>query len=491
MNRNKDEISGTILSGVSVFVIAAPRERFTESEFNVMKKYLDSGGSLLVLVTEGGEKTLQTNINFLLEEYGIMVNNDCVVRTHYFKYFHPKECLVANGVLNRGIAQHAGKKLENFSQALSFVYPFGATLNIARPAVAVLSSGTVAFPLNRPVMAFCALPSRTRSGHPGMSGYNLHSHAHMHLFTVSLFEVPRAAHIWDAGPGVETLTKPMTHAQFRKSLVKDLVASKLAQQMSRRGRRGQPTQGQGTPPAEQSGGGKLVVLGSCHLFSDSYIDKEDNDKLREVIFAFLTSDNVQLNTLDSDDPEITDYCQVPDTCHLADLPRGCLQEAVDDVPTDYTRLFDHSLSSVNMDMVPAVLAAYEELQVKHEPLKLIPPQFESPLPPLQPAVFPPSFRDLPPPALELFDLEEAFSSDKARLSQLANKCLGGGVGGGRVGGGAALEDEIADLEYWIREAGRIIGVGSPTDDAAKILHAVALLIAEFKKNNVFKEEKLI
>uniref|UniRef100_A0A1B6ITB2 IFT52 GIFT domain-containing protein n=1 Tax=Homalodisca liturata TaxID=320908 RepID=A0A1B6ITB2_9HEMI len=177
---NKDEISGTILSGVSVFVIAAPRERFTESEFNVMKKYLDSGGSLLVLVTEGGEKTLQTNINFLLEEYGIMVNNDCVVRTHYFKYFHPKECLVANGVLNRGIAQHAGKKLENFSQALSFVYPFGATLNIARPAVAVLSSGTVAFPLNRPVMAFCALPSRTRSGHPGMSGYNLHSHAHMH-----------------------------------------------------------------------------------------------------------------------------------------------------------------------------------------------------------------------------------------------------------------------------------------------------------------------
>ncbi|XP_046680818.1 intraflagellar transport protein 52 homolog isoform X2 [Homalodisca vitripennis] len=404
---NKDEISGTILSGVSVFVIAAPRERFTESEFNVMKKYLDSGGSLLVLVTEGGEKTLQTNINFLLEEYGIMVNNDCVVRTHYFKYFHPKECLVANGVLNRGIAQHAGKKLENFSQALSFVYPFGATLNIARPAVAVLSSGTVAFPLNRPVMAFCALPSRTRSGHP------------------------------------------------------------------------------------ESGGGKLVVLGSCHLFSDSYIDKEDNDKLREVIFAFLTSDNVQLNTLDSDDPEITDYCQVPDTCHLADLPRGCLQEAVDDVPTDYTRLFDHSLSSVNMDMVPAVLAAYEELQVKHEPLKLIPPQFESPLPPLQPAVFPPSFRDLPPPALELFDLEEAFSSDKARLSQLANKCLGGGVGGGRVGGGAALEDEIADLEYWIREAGRIIGVGSPTDDAAKILHAVALLIAEFKKNNVFKEEKLI
>ncbi|KAG8290003.1 hypothetical protein J6590_092449 [Homalodisca vitripennis] len=43
----------------------------------------------------------------------------------------------------------------------------------------------------------------------------------------------------------------MTHVQFRKSLVKDLVASKLAQQMRRRGRHGRPTQGQGTPPAER------------------------------------------------------------------------------------------------------------------------------------------------------------------------------------------------------------------------------------------------
>ncbi|KAG8265460.1 nuclear fragile X mental retardation protein interacting protein 1 [Homalodisca vitripennis] len=48
----------------------------------------------------------------------------------------------------------------------------------------------------------------------------------------------------------QNLKKPMTHTQFRKSLVKDLVASKLAQPMSRRGRRGRPTQGQGTPPAE-------------------------------------------------------------------------------------------------------------------------------------------------------------------------------------------------------------------------------------------------
>ena len=73
-----------------MFVLAGPREKFTEGEMNHLKKYLEGGGSILVLLGEGGEKKFDTNLNFFLEEYGIMVNNDGVVRTNYHKYFHPK-----------------------------------------------------------------------------------------------------------------------------------------------------------------------------------------------------------------------------------------------------------------------------------------------------------------------------------------------------------------------------------------------------------------
>jgi intraflagellar transport protein 52 len=38
---------------------------------------------------------------------------------------------------------------------LSFVYAYGATLTVQRPAVAILSSGGTSYPLNRPVCAFC------------------------------------------------------------------------------------------------------------------------------------------------------------------------------------------------------------------------------------------------------------------------------------------------------------------------------------------------
>ena len=71
-------------------MIAGPREKFTETEINHLKKYLETGGALLVLLGEGGEKRFDTNINFFLEEYGIMINSDAVVRTNYHKYFHPK-----------------------------------------------------------------------------------------------------------------------------------------------------------------------------------------------------------------------------------------------------------------------------------------------------------------------------------------------------------------------------------------------------------------
>ena len=42
--------------------------------------------------------------------------------------------------------------------------------------------------------------------------------------------------------------------------------------------------------------------------------------------------------------------------------------------------------------MPEAVALYDQLNVKKAPLTLISPQFEMPLPPLQPAVFPPALK---------------------------------------------------------------------------------------------------
>lgn len=327
-------MSGTLslerLEGVRLWITVGPRETFTVSELEVLKEYLDGGGRVMVLLGEGGEAKYKTNINFLLEALGIVVNNDAVVRTVYHRHLHPKEALVSDGVLNREISQAARKEVKgtfeepsgNEPKALAFLYPYGATLNVMKPAVAVLSTGSLCFPFNRPVMAF--------------------------------------------------------------------------------------HEGQGT--------GKLAVLGSCHMFNDQYIDKEENSNILDAVLQWLMTDDISMNGTDAAAQAISEYAMVPDTRGLSEKLQLCLQHN-EDHSRDFMSLFDMSLFHFSSASLPRIVSAYKELDVKYEPLhQAIRPNFEAPLPPLQPAVFPPIIRDLSPPVLEQFHLDEASSSDREDTS---------------------------------------------------------------------------
>ena len=48
----------------------------------------------------------------------------------------------------------------------------------------------------------------------------------------------------------------------------------------------------------------MAVVGSAQMFSDHYLDKEQNWAVFDVLLRWLTSDEVGLNTIDADDPEV-------------------------------------------------------------------------------------------------------------------------------------------------------------------------------------------
>lgn len=56
-------------------MLAGPKSKFTELEVDSIRSFITAGGHVLVTLGEGGEKKFNTNINFLLEEFGIMINN--------------------------------------------------------------------------------------------------------------------------------------------------------------------------------------------------------------------------------------------------------------------------------------------------------------------------------------------------------------------------------------------------------------------------------
>lgn len=155
------------LSAAAAVVFGNPQQKFTAAEFEVLKQYLGDGGSVVILSSEGGESRNSTNLNYLIEEFGININSDCVIRLSHDKYLHPKEALIADGILNRQVAsgltgssqakeqppqpktKTARKELFH-GRGANFLYARGATLTVQKPAVPFLGTGQVAYPMRRP-----------------------------------------------------------------------------------------------------------------------------------------------------------------------------------------------------------------------------------------------------------------------------------------------------------------------------------------------------
>ena len=330
----------------SLVLLGGPRAPFNAQELQDIRRYVEEGGRAIIMMAEGGETKAATNINAMLEQVGISVNNDCVIRKTFHKYLHPKEAFIGNGCLNDELVKAAhgkhtkeedGNKPGKYSKkyrdtkdelehrdengGLKFVYPYGCTINVRKPAQSLLSSGPISFPANRPIAGFYTSPRK----------------------------------------------------------------------------------------------GKLVVIGSIQFFSDEFFEKEDNQKIQEAVFGWLLNDICQLEGHIKNEPDLSEYHHVPDITALADRLRSCLQES-DELPKDFTTLFTERLFKFDTDLIPETLELYKQVGVKHEPLTLIPPKFETPMPALQAAVFPPALKELPPPSLDLYDLDEQFASEKIKMA---------------------------------------------------------------------------
>lgn len=131
---------------------------------------------------------------------------------------------------------------------------------------------------------------------------------------------------------------------------------------------------------------------------------------QDFFIKFFLSKEVEFD-FSNDPQEQPEYNHTPDIAEIAEKLKSCLQES-EELPRDFTTLFDNELFKYDLDHVPEVIKLYQQIGVKHETLNLIQPQFETPMLGLVPAVFPPILKELPPPTLELFDLDDEFASEK-------------------------------------------------------------------------------
>ena len=53
-------------------------------------------------------------------------------------------------------------------------------------------------------------------------------------------------------------------------------------------------------------GGRMVVVGSCHMFSDQYLDKDGNEKFVDVMFQWMAG-QIPLNSIDAEAPDVAEW----------------------------------------------------------------------------------------------------------------------------------------------------------------------------------------
>jgi intraflagellar transport protein 52 len=98
-------VSRDRLAEADVLVFGGSRESFQASEFEDLKSWLNIGGRALILFADGGDRQSGCNMSQFLKEYGIEANHDSVLRSVFYKYLHPKEVFIAEGVLVPDVAR--------------------------------------------------------------------------------------------------------------------------------------------------------------------------------------------------------------------------------------------------------------------------------------------------------------------------------------------------------------------------------------------------
>ena len=398
-----DELNLDRLQNISLLILCYPCESFDNHEIRSLINYVESGGKILFLCNgENIETTKYLNDDFLSKFGNIQIEsshsegNNTIINIFYEGdgLYHPKECYIDNCVcnstfLNQYCANKNGKNRQeqqsndSIKKNLCIVYPYGSSLLFDENTVLpLLSSQDLTFPSNR---CICAC-----------------------------------------------------------------YQSKLK--------------------------GKVVVIASYQIFDDYYINKKDNTQLLFSLIDYMLNHDTSASgagsggsgggnnnnnhnnkqVISSQDKAMSHemnqpIIEIPNIENLSENVQSCLQEPETTIDVyngsnninnnnnsknsrggknnnqsnngGFENLFEiHEQFGFSNHLFALINNGYKKLNINKESLELIKPQFELPLPPLQCAVFEPTFLEPNPPNLELFDIDTQLANTTQRLKNLFDKC---------------------------------------------------------------------
>ncbi|OWA52272.1 putative Intraflagellar transport protein 52-like protein [Hypsibius exemplaris] len=344
---SKNIFANDLLSRCRLVVFAGSQKKFTAKEFADLRQYLKLGGYLVVLL--GSDETVESNLNYLLEEYGMTVNSDSVIRSTFKKYFIPKEALITDGYLQRTTTSN--NTVQNQG---GFLFPYGSTMKVKSPAIPLLITGSACHPMQKPICGFYADPQSPK-------------------------------------------------------------------------------------------GGRILTISSVQIFHDGFIEKEENLTLVDRLFGLILAE--KLPRVLPDESDVPESEPIVDIAEIASRVTPVLERfggvvygsgnssgngsvnglvgsgnglvgSGNGSAGNLKRVYETDCDAPSMAKIAEVLQAFREVGAENEPLSLVAPKFDGVYPSMQPAVYPPTFDDLPRPQLEMFDFNKEFVAGREKLNHV-------------------------------------------------------------------------
>jgi len=180
------------------------------------------------------------------------------------------------------------------------------------------------------------------------------------------------------------------------------------------------------------------------MFSEEYMQTEQNESFLLAVLQILTNSGISLQTLQL---PVRDYRFISNLASMSVQPFMCWQDFLGDLPNDLDDLVEMKLFDGGLSLASEVKKTYKLLGLENHPINgLIKPAFESPPWNLIPAFPLPSLKYiLRPPPLELIDIDELLEPPLVRLNRLANQYDRSGDAVGFVKGAALILGLPADL----------------------------------------------
>lgn len=155
----------------------ASQLEFEENEFIALDQYIREGGSAIFLGGSNFPKESRAGWNSFLSEHGIELESKSVIKNTHFKYLHPKEALITNGIVFKKLVslikndddKISGRNFDVDTQidensdgvnnytGIKVIFPYGCTLKLSKGAIPLITSGSACYPVNSAIAAFTTI----------------------------------------------------------------------------------------------------------------------------------------------------------------------------------------------------------------------------------------------------------------------------------------------------------------------------------------------